>query len=56
MALSFWATRDQMFSLASHGAAVCAQGRPRCQFCGNPIEPEGHQCPAMNGHRKQSDA
>src|SRR2546425_80086 len=52
----FWATREQMLSLARHGAAVCAQGRPRCQFCGNPIEPEGHQCPAMNGHRKLSDA
>ena len=25
---------------------------PRCQFCGNPIDPEGHACPATNGHRK----
>jgi uncharacterized repeat protein (TIGR03847 family) len=47
----FWATREQMLSLARHGAAVCAQGRPRCQFCGNPLDPEGHVCPAMNGHR-----
>lgn len=47
----FWATREQMLSLARHGAAVCAQGRPRCQLCGNPIDPEGHQCPALNGHR-----
>jgi uncharacterized repeat protein (TIGR03847 family) len=50
----FWATREQMLSFARHGAAVCAAGRPRCQFCGNPIDPEGHVCPAMNGHRKQS--
>jgi uncharacterized repeat protein (TIGR03847 family) len=48
----FWATREQMLSLARHGALVCAAGRPRCQFCGNPIEPEGHVCPAMNGHRE----
>jgi uncharacterized repeat protein (TIGR03847 family) len=48
----FWATREQMLSLARHGASVCAQGRPRCQLCGNPIDPEGHQCPALNGHRK----
>jgi uncharacterized repeat protein (TIGR03847 family) len=47
----FWATREQMLSLARHGAAVCAQGRPRCQLCGNPMDPEGHQCPALNGHR-----
>ena len=48
----FWATRDQMLSLARHGAAVCAAGRPRCQLCGNPRDPEGHTCPALNGHRE----
>ena len=46
-----WATREQMLSLARHGAAVCARGRPRCQLCGNPLDPEGHVCPALNGHR-----
>ena len=50
----FWATREQMLSLARHGAAVCAAGRPRCPLCGNPMDPEGHQCPALNGHREQS--
>ncbi len=48
----FWATREQMLSLARHGASVCAAGRPRCQLCGNPIDPEGHLCPALNGHRE----
>lgn len=48
----FWATREQMLSLARHGASVCAAGRPRCQLCGNPIDPEGHRCPALNGHRE----
>jgi uncharacterized repeat protein (TIGR03847 family) len=51
-----WATREQMLSLARHGATVCAAGRPRCQFCGNPIDPEGHTCPAMNGHRQTDDS
>jgi uncharacterized repeat protein (TIGR03847 family) len=51
--IRFWATREQMLSLARHGALVCAAGRPRCQLCGNPIDPEGHQCPALNGHRKE---
>jgi uncharacterized repeat protein (TIGR03847 family) len=47
------ATREQMFALSRHGAAVVEQGRPACQFCGNPIDPEGHACPAMNGHSKR---
>jgi uncharacterized repeat protein (TIGR03847 family) len=47
----FWATREQMLSLARHGAAVCARGRPRCQLCGNPMDEDGgHRCPALNGH------
>jgi uncharacterized repeat protein (TIGR03847 family) len=45
-----WATPEQMLSLSRHGALVCARGRPPCQFCGNPKDPEGHVCPAMNGH------
>lgn len=49
--IRFWATREQMLSLARHGALVCAAGRPLCQLCRNPIDPEGHQCPALNGHR-----
>jgi uncharacterized repeat protein (TIGR03847 family) len=47
-----WATREQMFALARHGATVAARGRPKCRFCGNPMDPEGHMCPAMNGHRE----
>lgn len=52
--LRLWATREQMLALSRHGAEVAARGRPRCQFCGNPMDPEGHQCPAMNGHRGPS--
>jgi uncharacterized repeat protein (TIGR03847 family) len=47
------ASREQMFALSRHGAAVAARGRPTCQFCGNPMDPEGHACPAMNGHSKR---
>jgi len=49
--IRMWATREQMLALSRHGAAVAAAGRPQCEFCGNPIDPEGHTCPAMNGHR-----
>jgi len=48
------ATREQMFALSRYGAAVAEQGRPTCQFCGNPIDAEGHACPAMNGHSKRN--
>ena len=44
-----WASREQALALARHGAAVAAAGRPRCQLCGNPLDPEGHVCPALNG-------
>jgi len=49
-----WATREQMLALARHGAAVAERGRPKCRYCGNPIDPDGHMCPAMNGHRESA--
>ncbi len=54
----FWATREQMLSLARHGTLVCAAGRPRCPLCGNPLEPGGHHCPALslNGHRESDQS
>ena len=54
--IRFWATREQALALARHGAAVCAAGRPRCEICGNPMDPEGHVCPALNGHREIGSA
>lgn len=51
----FWVTRTQVRALAKHGASVAAAGRPRCQLCGQPIDPEGHFCPALNGHREPRD-
>ena len=51
-----WATPEQMLALARHSTAVAAAGRPTCQFCGNPIDPEGHLCVAMNGHGEFGEA
>ncbi len=31
---------------------VVAAGRPSCPFCSNPLDPEGHVCPRMNGYRR----
>jgi uncharacterized repeat protein (TIGR03847 family) len=53
--IRLWATREQMLSLSRHAALVSARGRPTCQLCGNPIDPEGHWCPAMNGHQRRSE-
>ena len=52
--IRIWASPTQMLALSRHGAAVAARGRPTCQFCGNPIDAEGHACPAMNGHSKRA--
>jgi uncharacterized repeat protein (TIGR03847 family) len=51
--IRIWASPAQMLALSRHGAEVAARGRPTCQFCGNPIDAEGHTCPAMNGHSRR---
>jgi uncharacterized repeat protein (TIGR03847 family) len=46
----FWVSREQALALARHSSTVAAAGRPRCQLCGNAMDPDGHVCPALNGH------
>ena len=46
--------RDQARAFVLHAGAVVGEGRPTCQLCGLPMDPEGHACPASNGHRKLS--
>lgn len=49
----FVASREQARALSDHAADVVSSGRPRCQFCSEPMAPDGaHVCAAMNGHRK----
>ena len=31
---------------------VVAAGRPPCPLCGQPLDPEGHVCPRLNGHAR----
>ncbi|HEX9765883.1 MAG TPA: DUF3090 family protein [Nitriliruptorales bacterium] len=49
-----WLNRDQTRRLAAHAAEVVGQGRPTCHLCARPREPEGHVCPATNGHGRLS--
>jgi uncharacterized repeat protein (TIGR03847 family) len=39
-------------SFCERAAAVVSSGRPSCQFCGGPIDPDGHLCPRANGFRR----
>ncbi len=45
------ASRAQVRALSIHAAEVVSSGRPRCHVCSGPMDPEGHDCPGMNGHR-----
>jgi uncharacterized repeat protein (TIGR03847 family) len=47
----FWCTRSQARALARWGQEVSERGRPICNQCGQPMEPEGHFCPKKNGHK-----
>ncbi len=49
--IRFVLRRDQVRAFVLHAMAVIAEGRPTCQLCGLPMDPDGHNCPASNGHR-----
>ena len=40
-------------AFSKRAQAVVAAGRPPCQFCGGPLDPEGHLCPRANGFRRR---
>jgi uncharacterized repeat protein (TIGR03847 family) len=44
----FYATRNQVRSMARSGVAAVESGRPRCQLCDFPMDPDGHICPRWN--------
>lgn len=39
-------------AFAARAGGVVKAGREQCQFCGGPIDPEGHLCPRANGYRR----
>ncbi len=41
-------------SFVQRAQSVVSAGRPPCQFCGGPIDPEGHICPRANGFKRTS--
>ncbi|MGH9222991.1 MAG: DUF3090 family protein [Acidimicrobiales bacterium] len=48
---SIRATREQVAAFTRHSSTVVAAGRPPCPLCGGPLDPEGHMCVRLNGHR-----
>lgn len=39
-------------AFAERAARVVAAGRKPCPLCGEPLDPEGHICPRLNGYRR----
>ena len=50
-AIRFLLRRDQARAFVLHASAIVEEGRPTCQLCGLPMNPDGHICPASNGHK-----
>jgi uncharacterized repeat protein (TIGR03847 family) len=53
-AIRFVLRKDQARAFTLHAMAVVAEGRPLCQLCGLPMDPDGHNCPSSNGHHAPS--
>jgi uncharacterized repeat protein (TIGR03847 family) len=47
----FALSRDQVAAFVARAAELVAAGRPPCELCGRPKDPEGHMCIKTNGHR-----
>lgn len=43
-----YATRAQVRAMVAHGAESVDAGRPKCQLCDFPMDPDGHICPRWN--------
>ena len=46
--IRLYVTRSQAAAFCDYADELVAAGRPNCQWCGNPIDPDGHPCPRMN--------
>jgi uncharacterized repeat protein (TIGR03847 family) len=41
-------SRGQAAAFCDHADRIVEAGRPDCQWCSHPIDPDGHACPRMN--------
>lgn len=50
--VSFVIAPEQFQAMAHVALDVVLQGRPLCQWCQLPMDPDGHKCPSRNGHHR----
>lgn len=50
--VTFVIAPEQFRAMARVAVDVVASGRPSCPWCKLPMNPEGHQCAARNGHHR----
>jgi uncharacterized repeat protein (TIGR03847 family) len=50
--IQFVIAPEQFRAMARFALDVVSAGRPTCQWCRLPMNPEGHECPARNGHHR----
>ncbi len=48
--VQFLISPEQFRAMAQVALRVVASGRPTCRWCRLPMDPDGHECPARNGH------
>ena len=49
-----WVTRTMIREFSHDGLEIVSAGRPICQLCGRPVNPDGHYCERSNGHSKDA--
>ena len=49
-AIRFIVAPEQLQAMAEVALEIVAAGRPICPHCHLPEDPDGHRCPATNGH------
>jgi len=51
-ALRVFLTLAEARDFARRAELVVSAGRPPCPLCANPLDPEGHICPRLNGYHR----
>ena len=50
--VTFVIAPEQFRAMAQVALEVVRRGRPLCPWCQLPMDPDGHACPARNGHHR----
>jgi len=53
-ALRVFLTLTEARDFARRAGLVVSAGRPPCPLCSNPLDPEGHICPRLNGFHRSA--